>query len=517
MNFRIVIKQLGWLLGVLSAGILLVGIWAMVQAFQGDTAETAAVWGLMLTVAGGVALGGVMWWWGHGSVGEIGRREALLLVALSWFVAAGLAGLPFYIWHHIADSPIDPAFASFTNCYFESMSGLTTTGATVLSDIESIPRSLLLWRSATHWLGGLGIVVLFVAVLPMLGVGGKRLFRVESPGPTPEGVRPRIQEAARALWFIYLGLTVAEIIVLMLVGMGPFDAVCHTFATLATGGFSTKNASAAAFGPGIQIVLIVFMLLAGINFGLYHHLTKRRWKLFAEDRELRAYLLFIGVGVAVVVLSYHTFGAAVTGGGEMATEAARDYPGWSQAWLDSIFQVVSIQTTTGFCSADFDRWHFTAKAMLVLLMFVGGSAGSTGGGVKVIRIVMMGKILWAELEKVFRPNVVRPVKMGRLTIDADMKLATLSYVLVIILLFGIGTAGLMLFESAPNITITTAATATIATLNNIGPGLDAVGAVQNFGWFTAPSKWLMCILMALGRLEVFAILVLLDPRFWRAE
>lgn len=510
MNFRIVLKQLGWLVGVLSGGIFLIGVWGLLEDFRGDGTETAAVWGLMLTVGIGVAVGCGLWWIGRGDAGQLGRREALLLVALSWFLAAGLSGLPYMIWFHLAESPVDPAFGSFTNCYFEAMSGLTTTGATVLSNIESIPRSLLLWRAATHWLGGLGIVVLFVAVLPMLGVGGKRLFRVESPGPTPEGLRPRIQEAAQALWYIYLGLTLAEIVALLLVGMGPFDAVCHTFATLATGGFSTRNASAAAFGPSVQIVLIVFMLLAGVNFGLYHHLVRRRWRTVVEDRELRAYLLFMGAGTAVVVLSYHGYGA-------LMEEGAHEYPSWPRAWLDSLFQVISIQTTTGFCSADFDRWHFTAKAMLVLLMFVGGCAGSTGGGIKVIRIVMMGKILWGEIEKVFRPNVVRPVKVGRLKIDADMKLATLAYVLAIILLFGIGTAGLMLFEGTPKVSITTAATAAAATLNNIGPGLEAVGAVQHFGWFSAPSKWLMSMLMALGRLEVFAIIVLLDPRFWRSE
>lgn len=510
MNFRIVLKQLGWLLGVLSAGIFLVGLWGLVQAIGGDTSESAAVWGLMLTVAAGLAVGGGLWWFGRGDVGQLGRREALLLVALSWFLAAGVSGLPFLIWHHLSDAPLDPAFVSFTNCYFEAMSGLTGTGATVLSDIESIPRSLLLWRAGTHWLGGLGIVVLFVAVLPMLGVGGKRLFRVESSGPTPEGVQPRIQEAARALWYIYSALTLAEISALLLVGMEPFEAVCHTFATLATGGFSTRNASAAAFGPGVHMVMIVFMMLAGVNFALYHHLARGRWRLLVEDRELRAYLMFLGAGSILVVWSLLTYGTLAANGG-------RSLPSRPQALLDGVFQVVSIQTSTGFCTVDFDRWHFTAKAVMVLLMFIGGSAGSTSGGIKVVRIVMMGKILWAEIERVFRPNVVRPVKLGRLTVDADMKLATVSYVLMIVLLFGIGTGGLMLFERAPEITITTAATATAATLNLVGPGLDAVGAVQNYGWFSGPSKWLMCVLMALGRLEVFAILVLIDPRFWRSE
>lgn len=327
-------------------------------------------------------------------------------------------------------------------------------------------------------------------------------------------MRPRIRETARLLWFIYCGLTVAQTIALMLCGMNLFDAVCHTFATLATGGFSTHSASVAYYDSmAVDVVIIVFMILAGVNFGLYYHLLRGRIKLTWRDPELRLYLTIIVVASVVVCGALVEQRIVSTRGStDIIPEAST-----VDAIRHGVFQVVSIVTTTGFATVDFEHWSFFPKMTLVLLMFVGGSAGSTGGGIKVIRILIASKVLIAEVQRVFRPHVVRPVRVGPAVIDPDLRQSVLAYVLGIIVLFGIGALLLMLFEGPHNINFTTAATAAAATLNNIGPGLGRVGAVENFGWFSPASKVVMSLLMALGRLEVFAIAVLFVPQFWRQD
>ncbi len=512
MRPLVVIRNLGLLLVVTSGAILVVAAWSCLQWLLGDETEKAALQALMMTVACGGIVGMLLWFVGRRARHAVGRRDAILLVATSWFVAAAVGALPYRLWPTFAEMPPDTTpFANYVDCYFEAMSGLTTTGATVLTSIESLPRSLHLWRSLTHWLGGLGIVVLFVAVLPMLGVGGKRLFRVEAPGPTPDGVTPRIQETARVLWLIYLGLTVIEIIVLKLVGLTWFESVCHTFATLATGGFSTLNASVAGYqSVAIDVVIIIFMVAAGVNFGLYFQLIKGRWRSVVKDREFRCYIGFLTIGSILVV-------ASIVNRPIVATDGTEIQAGIGDAMRYGIFQVVAVQTTTGFCTADFDLWPFLPKFAMICLMFVGGSAGSTGGGMKVIRFMMAFKILWAELERVFQPNVVRPVRIGTAVIDTEMKLATMVYFVGIAVLTLLGMVLLMLLESGKDIDSITALTASIATLNNIGPGLAKVGATCNFGWFTSASKGVMIVLMALGRLEVMTIAVLFFPRFWRGD
>ncbi len=513
MNIRYVGRQLGLLVLVLSAVMFLVGVWAWVQAAGGGAGERAARNALLLSVAVGLLLSGALRLAGGRFEGQLARREALLLVAASWLVGAALAALPFRLWAEFVGntSAVDPAFSSSINCYFEAMSGFTTTGATVLTEIESIPRSLLLWRATTHWLGGLGIVVLFVAVLPMLGVGSKRVFRVESPGPTPEGVTPRIQETARILWMIYFGLTVAEIATLRLLGLDWFSSVCHTFATLATGGFSTLNASVGQMDRvAVDAAIIVFMLLAGVNFGLYYQLIHRRWRTVRDDPELRTYLAILAVGCLIVVISIYRLPITTTTGTEVP-------PSFFTSLRYGLFQVTAIQTTTGFCTAEFDHWPFVAKATLVILMFVGASSGSTGGGIKVIRCLIVAKVLFVEIERVFRPNVVRPVRIGKSAVEAEQKLAAVSYLLGIVVLFAVGTVLIKALETDHPVSLVTAATAAAATLNNIGPGLAEVSAVDNYAWFSAPGKVVMCLLMVIGRLEVFAIIVLFHPRFWRDE
>jgi trk system potassium uptake protein TrkH len=523
MNLRYVLKQFGLLLLVLS--MILMGVAAVFfvgQAALKHGVSHAAMLALLDTGLIGILVGGGAWLLSRRTAPHLGRREALLLVAVSWLAGAAFAGLPFFLWAQLpgSDAPAGHPFRSFVNCYFEAMSGLTTTGATILAgdpatgwDIEAVPRSLLLWRAFTQWLGGLGIVVLFVAVLPSLGVGGKRLFQVEAPGPAPEGLQPQISQTARVLLYIYLTLTGAEILALWLARMPFYDAVCHTFTTLATGGFSTRNASTGAFDSvAIDVIVIFFMVLAGANFGLYYALIRRRFGRVLRDAELRTYLVLLAAGSLVIVLSL--LGTSVTTTTGEAESAAA-----GPALRHGIFTTVSIATTTGYCSADFNRWSFAAKAVLVGLMFIGGSAGSTAGGFKVIRLWVAIKVMLSEVERVFRPSVVRPVRLGKSVVDDQLKLATVSYVLGFVLLFVLGSVAVMLLEQlnpGASCDYTTAASASVASLCTIGPGLGQVGAIENYGWMTASSKMVLCALMALGRLEVFALVVLLSPRFWRS-
>jgi trk system potassium uptake protein TrkH len=513
VSFRYLGAQLGLLFLVLSAALGVVGAGSVVAWASGHAEEARAWVAILLTAGIGAVVGAGLWLSGRRAGGHFGRREAMLLVAASWLFGAALAALPYRLWAVFETdwSVHDDAFRTFVNCYFESMSGFTTTGATVLQNIRSIPPSLILWRAMTHWLGGLGIVVLFVAVLPSLGVGGKRVFRIESPGPTPEGVRPKIQETARVLWLIYMGLSAAETLCLKLLGLSWYEALCHTFATLATGGFSTRDGSVGELQSGaIEVVIMIFMILAGVNFGIYYHLIRKRWRLAAGDPELRAYLLVLAVGTVLIVINLagHTI---VTTAGDAVPQTL------GSALHYAVFQVISIQTTTGFCTADFDRWPDLAKVVLVLLMFVGASAGSTGGGIKIVRCLILVKVLWAEIERVFRPNVVRAIKIGNTPLDPHLPQATLAYVLTILVLFVGGAAALLLLEEHQGIDTTTALTASAATLNNIGPGLARVGAVENYAWFGTPSKLVLSLLMVLGRLELYAILVLFVPRFWLRE
>ena len=507
MNYRFVFKHLGLLMGVLGASVLLIS--AIDWYFWPDSTDggLAGIKALVATGLLGWCLAVILLALGRHAEDYLGRREALLLVAVSWLLGAALSGLPYFLWASQVTEAVHP-FRNFYACYFEAMSGLTTTGATVLSDIQVLPKSLLLWRATTHWLGGLGIVVLFVAVLPTLGVGGKRLFNVEAPGPSQPGVKPRIRETARMLWYIYCGMTIFQTLALMATGMNLFDAICHTFATLATGGFSTKNASAGAYTPAAQIVMIVFMILAGANFGLYYHILQRQFKRFWRDPEFQLYLGIIAVASLIVVGSLVGRDLVLTDGTVIQGSVAN-------ATLHGVFQVVSIQTTTGFGTVDSNLWGFLPKMILLTLMFIGGCAGSTGGGIKVVRILVGFKIMMAEIERVFRPNVVRSIKVGKSVIDPQMRQSVMVYILGILIIFAIGTISLILIEQDKGIDIVTAVTAAAATLHNVGPGFARVGAIENYGWFSSPSLVVMSLLMALGRLEVYALLVLFVPRFWR--
>ena len=445
---------------------------------------------LLLSIGICLAAGGGMFAVGWGSPAPLLRREGMAVVGLGWLLAAFFGALPF----HFAG-----VVPSFVDAYFESMSGFTTTGSTILTDIETLPRGVLFWRSFTHWLGGMGIVVLFVAILPYLRAGGKQLFRSEVPGPTAEALRPRISETASLLWKIYVGISALEIGLLYLQGMALYEAMCHTFGTMATGGFSTRNASLGYYNSaGIDATVIFFMVLAGTNFGLYFHLLRGNWRALVRDPEWR---VFLGIIVGAMAL--------VTG--DLLLN--RIYEGLSEALRFASFQVVSIMTTTGYGTADFDVWPPLSKLILVSLMFVGGCAGSTGGALKVVRILLLVKNAYIGMERVFRPHMVRVLKLGGTPVEDEVRDAIVVFFSISVSLFilcSLAMAGM-------GLDIVTATTSVIATLNNIGPGLAGVGATRNFAFIPAPGKVLLSLCMVLGRLELFSVLVLLMPSFWRAR
>ena len=371
MNYRLIMQQLGMVVLVLSAVLLSIWIWSTIAIGFYTDGVLPLLWSTGISAVLGIALFlyGKSGKNAHGT-GSMGRREALLLVSSSWFLGAIVAAFPFVIWGQSSERASHP-FHSVVNCFFEAMSGLTTTGATILSDISSVPEPLLFWRAMIQWLGGLGIVVLFVAVLPSLGVGGKKLFKVEAPGPEPEGVRPHIRETARILWIIYLCLTAFEIIAYKIAGMQWFDASCHALTTLATGGFSTHNASTGYFNSTtIDIITIVFMVLAGANFGLYYAAVKGKLNAIWSDPEFRLYLFLLTAGSIIVIFSLLGSGQPI-----MTTTGVAEPASVGEVVKQGVFTVVSQQTTTGFTTSNFDTWPFVAKGVLLFLMFVGGCAG----------------------------------------------------------------------------------------------------------------------------------------------
>ena len=399
-----------------------------------------------------------------------------------------------------------------TDCLFESQSGFSTTGATVISDLENpnhVPYSILFWRSSTHFLGGLGIIVLFVAILGQ-GSAGKALMRVEMPGPSKDGSLTRMQHTAWLFTAIYCGLTLLQTIILKFQGLSLFDAICHAFGTLATGGFSTYNRSIAAFDSvGIEINIIVFMVLAGTNFTLLYFLIIRHFRRVFLDVEWQTYML-ITLGVTVMVVIF----GRLLGDFTSITEAIRY----------GLFQVVAILTTTGYGTNNFDAWNNFGRGVLFLLMFIGGCAGSTGGGMKVIRHILFHKILWMEIEQSYRPTVVRPLRLGGTPVDnPELRHYILVYFGLVLAVFVL--AWMFLVTVEPSTTwgsdsqnqLIDSASAIAATLNNIGPGLGVIGTTQNYSEFSPVAKLLFTWLMMLGRLEIFVILILFDPRFWKAR
>lgn len=429
---------------------------------------------------------------GRSATEALYRSEGVLIVVGGWVLASVFGALPYVVSGSIADA---------VDALFESASGFTTTGSTILLDIEALGRGMLFWRSFTQWLGGMGIIVLFVALLPELGSGARFLYKLEVPGPTAKTLHPRVHDTASVLWRIYLLFTVIETALLMLAGLDLYDALTATFSTVSTGGFSPYNASIAHFSsPVVEVIVILFMLIAGANFSLYYGLRvngpRRGWRILVEDREFRLYLgLAVGLGCAIF---YRLMVWDV-------------YEAPAHALLDSFFQTVSILTTTGFGTTDFDTWPNFPRLVLVSLMFCGASAGSTAGGMKLMRLVIGIKAAIREVKLIVNPNAVLAVFIGRQAVPNAVIASVVAFLLLYMTSWVLGSLALTLGGTD----LETSASAAIATLGNIGPGLKAVGPTANFSFFSAGQKLVMVVLMWLGRLEVFPIVALLTASFWR--
>ncbi|GAB7086610.1 TrkH family potassium uptake protein [Marinifilum fragile] len=418
---------------------------------------------------------------------DLGKREGYIIVSLVWVVFSMFGCLPYLF---------SGAISSVTDAFFETMSGFTTTGSSILNNIEELPHGILFWRSLTQWMGGMGIIVMFLAILPTLGIGGRELFAAEVPGPTPDKLTPRIKETARNLWGLYIFFTALETILLYVGGMSFFDAINHSLTTMATGGYSTKQASVGFYtSPYIQYTIIFFMFVAGTNFTLsYGMITGRFTKVF-RDEEFRFYTFVVLFFAFIITLGLIAAGN-VTG---------------EQAFRDALFTVVSIITTTGYATADYLLWSPFLGMLIFVLFFVGGSAGSTGGGVKVVRILLLFKNSFYELKRLVHPNAVIPIRYNSKVVDQRTVTNILAFFVFYILIFMMS-AVLMSFWT-PDIYSAFSAVAT--TLGNIGPGFGEIGPMENFHQLPDLAKWFLSFLMMLGRLELFTVLVLFSPSFWK--
>jgi trk system potassium uptake protein TrkH len=420
---------------------------------------------------------------------ELNRKEAFF-IALSCWVMAGVFGAIPYFMMSIFSSPID--------ALFESFSGYTTTGATVLTEVESLPHGILFYRSFTQWLGGMGIIVLGIAILPKLSVGGIQLMGSETPGPIMEKITPKIAETAKKLWFIYFAISLLLVVSLLIAGMPVFDSIVTSFSTLSTGGFSIKNTGIAAYGsPLIEVIVTIFMFLGGVNFLIHYYAFTGRFSKIIKNSEFKFYSLL--VAVFIVIISFNLW--------------KTHYPDYLDALRHSAFQVISILTTTGFNSVDFNVWTEFAMFFLLVAMFIGACSGSTSGSVKVLRIlILLKKIFVREINTLIKPHAVLIVKVNNRTVPENVIASVTSFFLLYVLFFVISVLVILAVE---DISIMGALSSCAATLGNVGPGFEEVGATQNYNFFSGFSKLWLCFLMLLGRLEIFTILVIFTPMFWR--
>lgn len=480
MNIKLIIRVIGFLIFAEGVAILLALLISLIYQ-ENDTP------GLIYSSAINLSLGAILILFTQKTSKDIGKREGFIIVSLAWIVLSLLGSLPYIFTKTI---PV------YTDAFFETMSGFTTTGSSVVNNIESLPHGILFWRSLTQWLGGMGIIVFSLAILPVFGIGGMQLYIAEVPGPTPDKISPRIRQTAATIWIIYLILTFAQTILLWIGEMPLFDAVCHSFATIATGGFSTKQASIAFWPtPYIQYIFIIFMFLAGTNITLTYFAIMGKFKPIIKDEEFKYYSFIITGFTALIFI-----------GLLLSTEK-----GVEETFRNALFWVVSIITTTGFGTVDYLLWSPALIVLIFSVFFFGGSAGSTGGGIKIMRIVLLIKNGYYELKKMVHPNAVIPLKFNNHTVDSKIITNVLAFFVLYFMIFGISTVLFMLFE--PDLETSMGAVAT--SLGNIGPGLGSVGPASTFAHIHPAGKWFLSFLMLLGRLEFFTILVLFSPAFWK--
>ena len=498
LNLRVVTRTLGGLL-------LFLGVALVMPALVGWYYAEPEAWGFVWAAGLALGLGGASW----GTLGapgkeDVGAREGFAIVGLSWITLALIGALPFVF---------GGVLPSYTNAFFETISGFTTTGATILGGahtpgIEEIPRAFHFWRSLAHWMGGMGIIVLTLAILPILGVGGMQLFQAEVPGPSADKLTPRVRETARRLWLIYVGITAIEVVAL-LPAMSLFDAVNHAFATMATGGFSPEGGSVGDYGSAyVDWVVTLFMFMAGMNFALHYRMLRGKPLVAGDDTEFRVYAAIIGIATALIVFATWDPTAALL----PSPEAAQlGYSSFWEALRYAAFQAVSIVTTTGFGTADYELWSPLAMGLLFLLFFCGGMAGSTGGGVKVVRHTLLFKNSYRELKQLVHPQAVLPIRLNDEVVSREVMGNVLSFIVLYLGLLFAGT----IVVAALGLDLWSAFTAALSCVGNIGPAFGSVGPTDNYAHIPALGKWVLSFLMVAGRLEIYTILILLAPPFWR--
>ena len=485
MNKKLTLKYLGYLLVIEGAFMLPAMLIALIRA------ETPAAFGFAGTIAVLLAFGGPLLLL-KAENQALYAKDGFFIVALSWIVLSVFGALPFRI---------SGAIPSFVDAFFETVSGFTTTGASILTEIESLPVSILYWRSFTHWLGGMGVLVFILAIIPKSAGSGVSLhiLRAESPGPVVGKLVPKMRSTARILYSIYIAMTVVMAVFLLIGGMPLFDSVAISFATAGTGGLAVTNNSIAAYDSYyLQNVITVFTLLFSINFNIYYLLLMKEFRAVYKDTELKVFLGIVGASVLAIALNIWQTGQELCGS-------------FLQALHHSAFQVVTIVSTTGFSTVDFNRWPMFSKMILMLLMVIGACAGSTGGGMKVSRVIILVKSIFSEIKTLIHPNSVRPVRVGNKVLPPEVVHSVNSYLAAYIVILGVSA----LFLSLENFSFETTFSAVVACFNNIGPGFDMVGAAGNYSAFTNFGKLVLCADMLLGRLEIFPILILFSPSLWR--
>ncbi|MBQ0166802.1 MAG: TrkH family potassium uptake protein [Treponema sp.] len=468
------------LLAIVAATMLLPGAVALILG------ETGAAVSFLGTAGVSIVLGLAIWFALRKYTFKLTARTSFVAVAFSWIMASILGAVPFVV---------SGAIPSFTDALFESVSGFTTTGATICSNVEALPRSINLWRMETHWLGGMGIVALTVALLPLIGVGGFQLIKAETTGPEKGKITPKITMTAKILWFIYLGLTILETIALRIAGMDFLDALGHSFSTLGTGGFSSRNSSIGAYNSAaVDVIITVFMFLSGINFSLFFMLLKGKFGEIRENSELRAYIWIVFIAGLVVTFTISPL-----------------YDSFADALRYAFFQVVSIITTTGYGTADYTMWPVVPQFVIFLLFGIGGCSGSTGGGVKVVRWVIMGKQARIEAKKMLHPHGVFDIRLNRTSCRKDVVFSVAGFLWVYLILVII-TTFVAAFDTQD---LFSALTTGLTVVGNVGPGFGAIGPANNFGLFSSLPKYWFCFAMIAGRLELYTMIMFFFPDFWK--
>lgn len=463
--------------------------------------EETAQWGILSAGILTILIGFSMWFSNRNAPKNLQKKEGYVIVTFGWLILSVTGTLPYLL---------TGAIPNFTNAFFETMSGYSTTGSSILQDIEAMPKGILFWRSATHWIGGMGIIVLTIAILPLLGIGGMQLFMAEAPGPSADKMHPRITETAKRLWLIYFSLTITEFILLRIAGMTWFDAINHAMSTLSTGGFSTKNASVAYWNhmPMVQYIITFFMFVAGTNFIVTYFAFKGKWRRVLNNEEFKWYFfgaLWLVLVLTIIIVNFQDPNFQTT------IEHPKPYGEIESAFRHASFQILAIFTTTGFVSADFTMWNSFATMFIFSLFFIGGSAGSTSGGVKIVRHITMIKSSILEFKKLLHPSAIIPVRYGGKAIHQNIIFNILSFFVLYMLIFILGS---VMFTFL-GLDFISAIGATASSLGNIGPALGSVSPVNNFAHLTNGAKWFSSFLMLIGRLELFTVLILLTPYFWK--